>query len=163
MALAIVLLYLIINHNHNLLRLLTYYLLIGVIPLFLRAFAILPIGAPAAEVISQSTFQIMMSDFGLLGLFFFLILLFEIIKIIVSFKVAYSEDILKQLSEYGHGESYFKDYGYTTHWYVCFSGSMIATIAWMAMDHLWWTDFSALLLWWFCLGLWLKMMVRLKT
>lgn len=109
----------------------------------------------------HDVFLLSLVETGLIGTLLFLLFLQEILKIIIGFKVTYNLEILEELKQYG--KMYQTDYGLTTHWYVCLTALVVGMLVWFFFDHFFWTLYPGIIMFWLILGLWAKMLIRLKT
>lgn len=103
-------------------------------------------------------------ELGVFGAALFISILIEIVKIIMRFKANYGQEMLVIFNKFDHGkEMYDKDYGTITHWYVILCGAMVGILAWFFFDHFFWTLYSGIMMFWFTLGVWLRLLIRTKS
>jgi len=103
-------------------------------------------------------------ELGVFGAAIFISLLIEIVKIILRFKANYSQEMLVLFNQFEHGKTlYDKDYGTITIWYVALCGMMIGLLCWFFFDHFFWTLYSGIIMFWFTLGVWLRLLIRTKS
>lgn len=107
---------------------------------------------------------LVLAELGVFGAALFISLLIEIVKIILRFKANYGQEMLVIFNQFEHGkEMYDKDYGTITHWYVIMCGSMVGILSWFFFDHFFWTIYPGILMFWFTLGVWLRLLIRTKS
>lgn len=110
----------------------------------------------------HNVYVLIVSELGVGGLFIFVLILFESLKHIWRLKIDYSTSLLQELEKFQKGDFYEKEYAYSIHWYIGFSGLFIGMLIWFLFDHFFWTLVPGILLWWFIFGLYLRQFVRIK-
>ncbi|OGY41420.1 MAG: hypothetical protein A2Y67_02735 [Candidatus Buchananbacteria bacterium RBG_13_39_9] len=109
----------------------------------------------------HNVYLLVATELGILGFIIFVLIIIEVLRKTWHFKIDYNLKLLAVFKNFEFKEIY---HFYKNHffWLLGLTGVLIVILILMAFDHYFWTQYFGIILWWLCLGLWLKQVGMVK-
>jgi len=109
----------------------------------------------------HNVYLLVATELGILGFIIFILLIIESLRKIYHFKIEENLGLLEIFRQFNLGGIY-DFYRQRFYFFLGTTAIFLVILILMVFDHYFWTQYFGIMLWWLCLGLWLKQVGMVK-
>lgn len=103
----------------------------------------------------HNVYLLVAAELGIFGFIIFILLIIEAMRRIWTYKIEENIGLLEIFSKFT-SKGIYEIYQSRFYWFLCYTGIFMAILVIMVFDHYLWTLYFGIMLWWLCLGMFVK-------